>query len=139
MLWEWAAREGLRQWVGGAVCVAVRVHSLGRGCQHVIRVAVKGRIGGWVLWASTAQCVIVWGPPWESGGVIWQAGAGVLQLFQRGLSCLSPHEGLAWALPASPWPGAKRLKQAVHLGVQAVGPPLLELTCVRQDKNRGGP
>lgn len=70
MLWERVAREGPRQWVEGVlcVCVAVHVHSLGRGCQHVVRVAVKGRIGGWVpVGVHGTVCHCVWGPPWRVG------------------------------------------------------------------------
>lgn len=61
----------------GAVCVTVHIHSLGRGCQHMVQVAVTGRTGEWVREeVSMALCVIVGGAPhWESGGVILQAAA----------------------------------------------------------------
>lgn len=80
-LWEWGTwggLQGLGRWVLRLFCLYM---CTAQGWwQHVVwgaagreRLPRGGSVGGF-QWVSSASRVSVWGPCWESGGVIWQAG-----------------------------------------------------------------
>lgn len=107
IVWQWVAQEATRGWinVGGSVCVAIHFHSLGRGSQHMVQVAVTRRIGGWVrVGVGVTVCHCAGASLEEWGRDPASRCMSSSTVFPRGLSCLCPRVSLATVLLASSWP-----------------------------------
>lgn len=143
LLWEWVAQEAPRGWVtvGGCVCVAVHVHSLGRGCQHMVQVAVMGKIGEWVQGGVNGTVCHCGGAPLgEWGRDLASSGMSSATVFWCGLSCLCPRVSLTSRLWASSWPSVSNTWGRLSpWACRSVGIPLSEFLYVCKGQNSSVP